>query len=421
MIYAIDFGTSNSLLGAAESSRLHSPIPLDPHARDASIFRSVMFFPDGRSCFYGAEAVQEFVKHGMEGRLIRSIKKFLPVRSFVGTYIDERPMNLEDIIAVFLGEMRRRANEHFQRDVDSVVLGRPAKFSSLDDEDRFAEYRLDRAARIAGFKNIEFCPEPVAAAYEFKQQLEVERTVLVADFGGGTSDFTVIRMGKENFRPSDVLAVGGVAVAGDALDGAVMRRRIARHFGAGVKYKVPFGSNVLTMPIHLMEKICSPADISLLRAKDTLEFLKNVRSGSLSESDKRQMDCLFLLINEQLGFELFEEIERTKRMLSEREMEKFAFTKLEIDIHETISRAEFEDYTEDAVHRILRSLDQTIQDAGIKHGDVDLICSTGGTAKVGVLQRALETRFGPEKVREHRRFHSVVEGLSHRAQETLRA
>src|SRR3989344_5271568 len=117
MIYAIDFGTTNSLLGAASSGRIHDPIPLDP----------------------GASAIREYVKHDMEGRFIRSIKKFLPMRSFVSTQVDGRTLSLEEIIATFLGEMRRRANAHFQKDVDSVLLCRPAKFSADETEDKLAE------------------------------------------------------------------------------------------------------------------------------------------------------------------------------------------------------------------------------------------------------------------------------------------
>src|SRR3990167_1234079 len=152
--------------------------------------------------------------------------------------------------------MRRRANAHFQKDVDSVLLGRPAKFSADETEDKLAESRLEKAAHLAGFKHVAFGPEPIAAAHEFKSTLTDAKIVLVRDFGGGTSDFTVVRVGKEKFRKADVLSLGGVSVAGDALDGAIMRVRIAAHFGADVKYQAPFGSNVLTMPLHLMEKIC---------------------------------------------------------------------------------------------------------------------------------------------------------------------
>lgn len=415
MIYAIDFGTTNSLLGAAQGEEIYQPIPLDPLAHDTSILRSVLFFPNRNQVYYGAGAIQEFVKQGMEGRLIRSIKKFLPVRSFIGTHIDDRPMNLEDIIAVFLAEMRRKANAHFKQDVDTVVLGRPARFSPDDADDQFAQYRLERAARIAGFKNIEFCPEPLAAAFEFKTTITEPKTVLVADFGGGTSDFTVIRLSREAYKKSDVLSIGGVAVAGDMLDGAVMRRRISRHFGAEVQYKVPFGSNVLTMPPNLMEKICSPADISLLRARDTIEFFRNVKSWSLGDDDRKKMENLFTLIEEQIGFDLFEEIERTKRELSERDLEKFSFHRSDVDIDEKISRKQFEEYTGERVEKILASLDQTIQDAQIKPGEVDIVCATGGTAKVTAIRHALETRFGQAKVQQHNHFHSIVHGLTNMA------
>lgn len=419
MIYAIDFGTTNSLLGAAAPGRLEMPIPLDPHSRDPSILRTVLFFPNGQRCFYGQEAVQEFVKHGMEGRFIRSIKKFLPIRSFVGTYIENRPMNLEDIIATFLGELRRRANEHFDRDVDAVLLGRPAKFAALDEDDRYAQHRLERAAREAGFKHIEFCPEPVAAAYEFKATLTGAKTVLVGDFGGGTSDFTVVRITPEPFRPSDVLSVGGVPLAGDALDGAVMRRRISSHFGTGVKYKVPFGSNVLTMPAHLMERICSPADISLLQRQDTMEFFRTVRQGSLGAEDALKMDRLFALINEHFGFELFEEIERSKRALSEASSVKFSFHRPEIDVEEKITRKQFDEYTEEQVEKILRSLDETVRDAQVRPSDIDLVCLTGGTARVACLRAALEARFGREKLSQQNAFHSVVQGLVRKAGELV--
>ena len=393
------------------------PIPLDPFARDTSIMRSVLFFPNGQSCFYGAEAVQEFVKHGMEGRLIRSVKKFLPMRSFVGTYIENRPMNLEDIIATFLREMRRRANAHFEQEVDSVLLGRPAKFSANEDDDKFAEYRLERAAREAGFKHISFCPEPVAAAYEFKANLKGSKTVLVGDFGGGTSDFTVIRISPEPFRPEDVLSIGGVALAGDSLDGAVMRKRISKYFGTGVKYQVPFGSNILTMPAHLMERICSPADISLLQKRDTMEFFRNVKNWALGPEDEANMERLFALINEHFGFELFEEIERVKRALSDKPSEKLAFKRPDIDVEEKITRKNFDEYTEEQVGKILAALDQTILDAQLKPKDIDLVCLTGGTAKVPVIREALEKRFGKEKLSQQNSFHSVVQGLIRKASE----
>ena len=414
LVYAIDFGTTNSLLAAADAERVYEPIGLDSDAADPSILRSILYFPTMKECFYGARAMQEFAARDMEGRLIRSIKKFLPVRSFIGTYVEDRPMNLEDIIGLFLREMRARANRHFKEDVDRVVIGRPARFSPDETDDQFAQYRLERAAKIAGFKHIEFCAEPVAAAREFRTSSSGPNTILVCDFGGGTSDFTVS-------RDSEVLAIGGVSVAGDALDGAVMRHRISRHFGAGVKYQVPFGSNILTMPTHLMEKICSPADISLLRKRDTMEFFRNVREWSLGEKDRKKMDSLFSLLDDQLGFSVFEEIERTKRGLSESTSARFEFTYPEIEIKEEIKREQFDEYTSEQIARVLKALDETIVSAQVKPEQIDLVCCTGGTAKVSALHEALIRRFGAPKIRQHKNFHSVVQGLGERARDLARA
>lgn len=416
LVYAIDFGTSNSLLAAAEpGGKIHPPIALDPHAPDPSVLRSILYFPTMHQVFYGAEAIRKFIDNDGKGRLIRSIKKQLPARSFIGTWIDDRPVNLEDLIGYFLKEVRKRANAHFGEDVESVVLGRPARFSDVDIDDSFAQYRLEQAARIAGFKHIAFCPEPVAAAHEFRLGMTEPKLVLVADFGGGTSDYTIVRLSRDAFRDADVLAIGGVALAGDALDGSVMRQRISRHFGASVEYRVPFGSNVLRMPAHLIDKICSPSDISLLTKRDAIEFLQRVRQWALGPDDRRRMDALFCLIEDQLGFSVFEAIEGAKRALSTAGAAPFVFEHGLVDIREILARKDFEDAIHAPLTRICDALDDTVKRAGIRFEDVDIVCCTGGTAKVPAIQRELVKRFGAAKVLEHNHFHSVVRGLAERA------
>jgi hypothetical chaperone protein len=417
LVYAVDFGTSNSLLAAANSKELFAPIPLDPEASDPTILRSLLFFPSQKQCYYGSSAIKEFKRNDLQGRLIRSIKKFLPIRSFIGTFIDDRPMNLEDIIAVFLGEMRRRANEHFNQDVDSIVLGRPARFSVDKADDDFAQYRLERAARGAGFKNIEFVPEPLAAAFELRKKLKESKTVLVADFGGGTSDYTVIRISPDAFKDSDVLAISGVPFAGDALDGSIMKNKLLPFFGGDVSYVVPFGSNVLKMPVHLVDKLCSPADMSILRKRDVMEFFKNVRQWSLTPQDTEKMDRLFCLIEDNLGFDIFEEIEGSKRRLSASDQTKIQFNYPTIDLDETLTRREFESCVSDPLGKILSCLDETLKLAQLQPSDIDLVFCTGGTAKVPLLNQELIKRFGIEKIQERNNFHSIVEGLAVRARE----
>ena len=425
--YAIDFGTSNSLLAAANASVVWPPIPLDPEAPDPTVLRSILYFPSADRCFYGQEAIRQYVEHGLFGRFLRSIKKHLPSRSFNGTFIHERPMSVEDLVGALLREMRVRADAHFGVQVTRVVLGRPARFTDDDLDDRFAEQRLERAAKKAGFEEVHFLPEPVAAAREFRaaeaqgrQTSTGERTVLVGDFGGGTSDFTVFRIGERAFSSADVLAIGGVAVAGDALDASIMRHKVSRHFGAGVTYQVPLGSNVLSMPKTIVEQLCSPAHLSVLRRQDVVAFLRNVRSWSVGPEDKNKLDQLRILVDDALGFQLFEIIERAKRSLSQEDAAEVVFEYPGIEVQERITRDEFELGSERETDAILRALDDTVRSAGLSHADVDLVCCTGGTAKVPRIARAMRERFGEQRVRDFKSFHSVVEGLALHAQAIAR-
>lgn len=418
--YAIDFGTSNSLLAASDGKKVISAIPIDSFSPDPTVMRTLLYFPSQKQVFYGAEALKTYNENPGEGRLIRSIKKHLPFRSFIGTWIEDRPMNLEDLIGLFLAELRRRGNQHFGQDVTRLVLGRPARFAEDDGDDLYAQSRLEIAAKKAGFTEIEFVPEPIAAACEFRSTLRTEKIVFVADFGGGTSDFTVMKMKPGPYHPSDVLAIGGVARAGDALDSAVMRERLSAYFGADIQFQIPFSSNILRMPLHLMEKICSPADVSLLMKRDIMEFLRNIEKWAVKDSEKAKMQRLFTLVEDQLGFPIFEKIEGAKRELSLSDSGTVMFDYPGINLNETIKKQEFEGYIEPSVEVILKTLDDTMIKSGVSFSQVDLVCCTGGTARVPKIKAAIEQRFGKEKLQEHRVFHSVVEGLAQRAGEIFR-
>ncbi|HET7543638.1 MAG TPA: Hsp70 family protein [Polyangiaceae bacterium] len=418
-MYAIDFGTSNSLLAAANRHEVCPPIPLDEHAQDPSVFRSILFYSDDAQWSFGAAALSEYIASGMHGRFIRSIKRFLPIASFSDTRIGTRKVLLEELVGMFLREMRRRANAHFGCDVRRVMLGRPARFSDDDQADALAETRLHNAARFAGFEDIHFCPEPLAAAYDFGSTRPGANTFLVADFGGGTSDYTVARLDPSRLDALDVLSIGGVGQAGDAFDGALMRHGIAEHFGSRVRYQVPFGSKWLEMPTPLMEKLCSPADICWLARSDVFEFLRGVRAGSSSEEDKRHVDQLLVLIEDSLGFQIFEVIEQQKRALSKQESAEFVFEYPGIEVREQLTRARFESASARVSSTILDRLDQTLARAGLTAHDIDRVCSTGGTAKVPVIEQGLEARFGAHKLQALSSFHAVIQGLAERARSLL--
>jgi hypothetical chaperone protein len=423
-IYAIDFGTSNSLLAAANRDGSHAPIPLDPAAEDPSLMRSVLFFPEARGpagagVALGKAALEQYVAQGSRGRLVRSLKRFLPMRGFVRTQINGRTYTLEELIAIMLRAMRERADRHFGARVTSVLLGRPARFAEAPADDAFAEQRLRQAALLAGFERVEFCPEPVAAARDFRDELTQDTLMLVGDFGGGTSDYSLVRMGQGGFALSDVLAIGGVSVAGDALDGSLMRGKVARHFGADVRYKVPFGDNELTMPKPLMEKLCSPAEMSLLAQRDAASFLSDVRSWSLGADDRHHIDQLLTLVEDGLGFMLFESIEQAKKQLSSADQALLSFHVAGIDLDQGITRAEFERGAQRELTAIIRALDATLERAGVRAADVGLVCLTGGTARVPCIKVALAERFGAERLHSLRGLHAVAEGLARHAQRLL--
>lgn len=413
-LYAIDFGTSNSLLCGVTPHAVDLPLALDPSATDPSVLRSILFFSESREWYFGADALQRYVAEGMRGRFLRSLKRFLPMPSFEETRIGSKAVSLEELIGVFLREMRRRANTHYGVDVRRALLGRPARFSDDDDNDELAEQRLEAAARFAGFESVHFCPEPVAAAYDFRSRLREPKVVLVADFGGGTSDFTVARLMPDQSQP-EVLAIGGVSLAGDALDGAIMRHKVSRHFGSQVKYRVPFGSNVLSMPRPLMDALCSPAETCLLAHRDVIAFLRDVKSGSLGADDKRHIDQLLCLVEDSLGFQIFESIEHAKRELSDREQARLLFDYPGISIDDPLIRSEFRAFSAPQVEAILASLDRTLAASGLDATGIDLVCCTGGTARVAAISEGILRRFGSDKLVRLRSLHSVIQGLGQHA------
>jgi len=421
LIYAIDFGTSNSLLGAAAADTLHELAPLDPSAVDPQVLRSLMYFEPKRPVVFGLEAIHHYTDTSMSGRFLRSFKRFLPMKSFENTLIEGRLWSLEEIVGRFLREMRERANTHYGQDVESVVMGRPAAFSEDADADALAQSRLESAAKIAGFKYIEFLPEPVAAAYRYRHQMKKEEVVLVADFGGGTSDYTVLKLSQNTFKPQDVLAIGGAPVAGDALDASLMKNHVARNFGSEVSYRVPFGSNVLQMPKGIISYLNSTAHINFLNSRENREFLARVKSWSLDSEDRRVMEQLASLLENQLGFSVFEAIEAAKRVLSDKEKTEIVFTYPDIKIREPVTRKQFRSDSEDEVSKIFAALDATLQRAGLKADDIDRVCCTGGTAKALVIREQLLKRFDETRLENFRNFTSIVEGLSERAQQILQA
>ncbi len=201
------------------------------------------------------------------------------------------------------------------------------------------------------------------------------------------------------------------------MDSQLMKKKISKFFGADVQYKVPMGSNILRMPKALVEHICSPADIQVLRARDTAAFLKQVNDWSLGESDSIAMSRLFSLIEDELGFHVFELMERAKRELSEASSTEFKFRYPHIDFNCEISAAEFQSFVTPTSEEILQVMLSTVERGCGSSEEIDLVLCTGGTAKLSTIRMGLEQHFPKEKILNYDNFHAVIRGLGFRARE----
>ncbi|MBY0415789.1 MAG: Hsp70 family protein [Bdellovibrionales bacterium] len=415
--YAIDFGTSNSLLSHVSSSGAITPIPLEKDA--GFVLRSLLYTSEPNRWYFGREAIKEYINNDGEGRFFRSVKKFLPEPNYNGTIVFNKNMAISDIVAVFLGEMRKRANEFTKENVEKVVLGRPALYSLDKKEDQLAQDRMEKAAHLAGFKEVIFCPEPIAAGLDYNENKKGQNLVLIADFGGGTSDFTLMKTHTGSYSQDDILGLSGIFMAGDALDGVMMKDFIAPHFGSRFEYTIPGGNNILTFPRQLLKKICSPAHITHLRERDTWEFLQHIQKFALSTTGHKQMQQLFTLVECQLGFPLFDEIEKNKVRLGSNEESHFKYEYPGISIDEDISKAAFEKSLTPSVEEIVNTMMEVFKQSGLKPEDVDQVCLTGGTSQLPLMKMKFVNIFGAEKLVEYNIYQSVVNGLAQYARQKI--
>lgn len=417
--YAVDFGTSNSLLTYVSSEGKITPIPLDP--QNGTVLRSLLYTPEKNHWFFGSEAISEYVGHEGEGRFFRSIKKFLPEPGYSGTTVHNRNMSISEMVAILLGEMRKRANKVTGQNVERIILGRPALYSLNPDHDRLAQERMEAAANLAGFKEIIFCPEPIAAGLDYQTEDKKERIVLIADFGGGTSDFTLMKFHRGSYSKEDILGLSGIFVAGDVLDGVMMREFIAPHFGSQFEYQLPGSANILQFPRNLLKKICSPAHITHLREKDTWEFLQHINKFGLSEIDQKHMSNLFTLVECQLGFPLFHEIEKVKIRLGKEASTLFAYSFLDLKVEQLIEAKKYWLSLAPTIDEVMEAMNDVFKQSEMRPEQVDEVCLTGGTSQFPLIKSELKRIFGKEKILEHNIYQSVVNGLAQFALKQLKS
>jgi hypothetical chaperone protein len=416
--FGLDFGTSNSALAVNRNGQVDL-LDVDAHSPLRKSLKSVLYFikeSGERKAFVGHEAVQEYIATGGEGRYLQSIKTFLPDSSFEQTDIFHKNYTLEELIAFILRTMKQRGEEIVGASVDDVVLGRPVTFSEDARKDKLAEGRLKSAARLAGFKNIEFQLEPIAAALAFERALtsDDEKLLLVGDFGGGTSDFTILKASLKNSakqdRSSDILAVSGIYIGGDLFDSDIMWEKICKYYGKTVTVKSMLSDYEYGLSTPIIAKLKRWHLIPHLRSSQTLQEIRELKAVA-AFWDKVLIQNLADLIQRNYGYLLFQAIEKAKCELSTRYETQITFGEYGMTIDEAINQKEFDGFIEEKVNRIQATIDNLLRDANMKNNDIDLVFLTGGSSYVPKIRKTFENRFAGGKIRQFNAFTSVANGL----------
>lgn len=401
-----DFGTSNTVVTVID----------DAGKTVASIAdATVLFLPDcgaqAQVRYVGTEAIERYSSSGMNGRFVQSIKSSLSDPAFTSTEIFGKRYSIEELISMILRHFKEFLEERIGRSIENAVFGRPVRFSDQSDRDTLAQSRLLSAAERCGFKNVQFRFEPVAAAERFRGELAGGHTALVCDYGGGTSDFSVVRQGDDD--RIEVMGTFGVRVGGDDFDGEIMWNRLVPYFGFGTTYE-SYGK-MLPVPVHIYRTLMKWERISFLKTMQYRDDLKYIRSGA---TDKIAIEWLIKLIDEDLGFALFRSIRDAKHALSDNENSAITFFEKGIELKERIYRDEFAEFIASELSNLDTAMDTVLEMAGIGVDSVDLLLLTGGSSLVEPIRIRLYDRFPAARSQvDTDRFHSISTGLAFTAKE----
>lgn len=422
LVYGVDFGTSNTAI-AVRSGRGPSRV-LAIGRGGAEVERSLLYFPNSVLTPHsvGANAIDAYLADDMAGRLIQSVKSLLPEKGFDGTDIHGKHYTVERLVSLILTELKARADAITGGDARKAVMGRPALFSEDPEEDALAERRLRKAAELAGFEEIRFQREPVAAAFAYETRLRAPELALVGDIGAGTSDFTLMRLDPNRAidaaadRAGDIVATGGVHLGGDDFDAEIMWRRVAKHFGHGGRWKA--GGKWFDLPNHIYRLLCRWEESAFLKDRRVGESLERFRR---STDQPKAVERLIALIEGNLSFALFQHVEGAKKALSSESKGVVDFKAKRVSLREEISLRDFEALCAELVGNLEATLDRFMANAGVAPGDVDAVFLTGGATFVRTVRAAFATRFGEGKIRDGGAFTSVATGLAQCAESLFAA
>ncbi|MGE0239188.1 MAG: Hsp70 family protein [Parvibaculaceae bacterium] len=411
----IDFGTTNTVIAFAGPDGGAEAVQFTQNGVVHRTYQSALCFWEehqGESAQLRMEggpwAVEQFVEGTAAHRFIQSFKTFAASSSFVKTRIFRQNFRFEDLLSAFLRSLLRHADQAFSFAAPRIVIGRPVRFAGSAPDDALAMRRYRQAFARLGVDRGHYVYEPVGAAFFYARRLREEATVLVADFGGGTSDFSVMRFERRDGRiTARPLGHSGIGIAGDAFDYRIIDNVVSPRLGKGASYRSL--DKTLTMPNGYYANFARWNQLTMMKTNGDLKELVELQRAAL---DPEPLGRLIAIIENDLGFALYRAVAAAKMALSSAESAEFRFAAGRLAINETITRTQFEDWIADDVARIAATVDQALAAAKLGAREIDKVFLTGGSSFIPAIWRVFGDRFGAAKLTTGDQFESIAYGLA---------
>ena len=411
----LDFGTTNTVMALSDNGTTSHSMQFTSSAGTADSMRTALSFMKdsalGAAALQveaGHAAIQQFIENPGDCRFLQSIKTFAASSLFQGTLIYGKRQSFDDLMEVFLRKLKTYAGDEWRDDLGTVIAGRPVRFAGSNPDEKLAIERYNEALTRAGFPNIHYVYEPVAAAYYFAQSLKSDANVLVADFGGGTTDYSLIRFethgGKLSATP---IGHSGVGVAGDHFDFKMIDNLVSPEIGKGSQFKS--FDKVLDVPAGYYVNFGRWNQLSIFKTSREFTDLKSLVRSAL---EPEKLEMFIDLVDHDEGYPLYQSISATKMALSHEEEAEFNFAPLGKAGRKIVKRSDFNQWISDDLSKIEGALDEVLEKTQTAPEAIDKVFLTGGTSFVPAVRDIFNRRFDASKIETGGELLSIAHGLA---------
>ena len=407
----LDFGTTNSVAAIARGDRADL-VALDGPAGPDAVFRSALCFWEddgargGIASDAGPWAIAEYLDFPQGSRFIQSFKSVAASAAFDTASVFDRRYTFEQLGAAFLDKMIARARGTMQG-AATIVVGRPVDYAGHRPNEALARSRYDAMFAALGAK-VHYVYEPLGAAYSYAARITDPATILVADFGGGTSDFSVVRIAEAGATRRCVpLAHTGVGIAGDRFDYRLVDHLVLPLLGKGGSYRS--FDKVLEIPGGHFADFADWSRLALMRNRRTLAELEKLRRTAL---DPAAIGRMIAVIEQELGYTLYDAVGRVKRELSSSESARFHFSGADLTVEAEVTRTDFERWIAPDIVRIEAAIDRALDMAGVEPAAIDRVFLTGGSSLMPRIRRIFTDRFDEARLATGGELTSIAHGLA---------